>query len=193
MAKRTAGISGVALLITAAGAWLMFVGVRDVPPVEGLRELLRGNVPSGRATTQSFRGTSGLAGIGKAANAAGRLTSVAGIRVDESIADAVSQLVTGARPNLLTGSGYRTREDQARLRREHCCNNPNSSTCSCGPPTAPVGESMHEKGLAVDFSWNAQLIRSRKSPGFLYLQAHAPGLGLQNLPSEPWHWSTNGK
>lgn len=52
---------------------------------------------------------------------------------------------------------------------------------------------MHEKGLAVDFSWNGQLIRSRKSPGFLYLQANAPALGLQNLPSEPWHWSTNGK
>lgn len=194
MAKRGVGTSGVALLITVAGAWLVFVGIRDVPPVGGLQEALRGNVPTGRASRQSFvsRAVAGAVTVAGGLPA-GKLVSVGGIRVDESIADAVRQLVEGARPNLLTGGGYRSSESQADLRRKHCCNDPSSSKCSCGPPTAPVGQSMHERGLAIDFSWNGSLIRSRSSAGFKYLQANAPRVGLQNLPSEPWHWSVNGR
>ena len=172
----------------------MFVGVRDVPPVGGLKDVLRGTVPAGRASRQSFA-SSAVAGavavIGAAA--AGNMVSVYGIKVDASIAPGVKKLVEGALPNLLTGGGYRSREAQANLRKAHCCTNPSSSTCSCGPPTAPVGESMHEKGLAIDFSWNGQLIRSRTSAGFRYLAENAPDVGLRNLPSEPWHWSSNGR
>jgi D-alanyl-D-alanine carboxypeptidase len=104
----------------------------------------------------------------------------------------VSQLVTKARPNLLTGSGYRTSARQAQLRILNGCTCSDSSKC-CVVPTAPVGQSMHEVGLAIDFSWNGRLIRSHTDTGFKFLAANAPALGLHNLPSEPWHWSTNGK
>jgi hypothetical protein len=197
VAKRGVGISGVALLLTSAGAWLVFVGVRDVPPVGGLRELLRGKLPEGSARRSEFGAvgvspaqSEGVTAVGSAAT--GRLVTVNGIRVDSSIGAEVSQLVTKARPNLLTGGGYRSPTQQAALRVAHCCGDPRSSRCGCGPPTAPVGSSMHERGLAVDFSWNGTLIRSRDSAGFRFLSRYAPPLGLHNLPSEPWHWSTNG-
>jgi hypothetical protein len=197
VAKRGVGLSGVALLLTSAGAWLVFVGVRDVPPVGGLRDVLRGKLPAGKAkgldveaVGVSAAQSEGVTAVGSAAT--GRLVTVNGIRVDSSIGAEVSQLVTKARPNLLTGSGYRTSERQAQLRVINRCTCTDSSRC-CQTPTAPVGQSMHERGLAIDFSWNGALIRSRTSAGFRFLAANAPALGLHNLPSEPWHWSTNGK
>jgi hypothetical protein len=196
VAKRGVGISGVALLLTSAGAWLVFVGVRDVPPVGGLRELLRGKLPAGSARRSEF-GAVGVSpaqseGVTAAGSAAtGRLVTVNGIRVDSSIGAEVSQLVTKARPNLLTGGGYRSSVQQAAARVANRCTCSNSSRC-CRTPTAPVGQSMHERGLAIDFSWNGALIRSRNSAGFRFLAQNAPPLGLHNLPSEPWHWSTNG-
>ena len=35
-------------------------------------------------------------------------------------------------------------------------------------------------------------ITSRSDPAFLWLRNNASRFGLYNLPSEPWHWSTNG-
>jgi len=193
MAKRDAGTSGVALLIAAAGAWLVYVGVKDVPPIEGLRQMLKGELPEGRAQALRFTVGNVAAGINAVAAAAtGNIVTVHGIRVDQSIAPAVRHLVEGARPNLLTGGGYRTSADQARLRKTNGCTCSDSSDC-CRTPTAPVGQSRHERGQAVDFSWNGVLIRSRSSAGFRYLAANAPALGLHNLPSEPWHWSIDGK
>jgi len=51
---------------------------------------------------------------------------------------------------------------------------------------------MHEEGLAVDFTYGGGIISSRSSPGYQWLDANASRFGLFNLPSEPWHWSTNG-
>jgi hypothetical protein len=51
---------------------------------------------------------------------------------------------------------------------------------------------MHERGLAIDFTYNGSTIGSHSSPGYKWLAAHAGEYGLYNLPSEPWHWSTNG-
>ncbi|MEY2426157.1 MAG: hypothetical protein QOI61_1729, partial [Actinomycetota bacterium] len=36
------------------------------------------------------------------------------------------------------------------------------------------------------------IITSRSNPAFKWLAANAKTYGLYNLPSEPWHWSTNG-
>lgn len=197
MAKRGVGTSGVALLVVGAGVWLVYVGVKDVPPVGGLRSILKGQQPEGAAKAIDFAvgtGPGGLTGVGKGSGIVGkgRLESIYGITVDAAIAPAVKQLVDGARPNLLTGGGYRSSTQQAELRRKNGCTCSDSSKC-CKVPTAPVGQSMHELGLAVDFSWNGLLIRSKTSAGFRYLAAHAPAVGLSNLPSEPWHWSTNGR
>jgi D-alanyl-D-alanine carboxypeptidase len=51
---------------------------------------------------------------------------------------------------------------------------------------------MHERGLAIDFTYNGSLISSRSNPGYKWLAAQAGRFGMFNLPSEPWHWSTTG-
>jgi len=78
------------------------------------------------------------------------------------------------------GSGYRDSASQARLRREHCCNDPNSSKCGCGPPTAPVGRSNHQHGLAIDVAATPAAKR--------WLGQNASKFGL-HLPveGEDWH------
>ena len=62
---------------------------------------------------------------------------------------------------------------------------------SCSPPTATPGNSEHQAGLAVDFTHNGSIL-DWGSPGFQWLKEHAEDYGLQNLPSEAWHWSTTG-
>jgi D-alanyl-D-alanine carboxypeptidase len=52
---------------------------------------------------------------------------------------------------------------------------------------------MHERGLAIDVMSSGRLITSRADPAFRWLQANAARYGFFNLPSEPWHWSTNGQ
>jgi hypothetical protein len=51
---------------------------------------------------------------------------------------------------------------------------------------------MHEKGLAIDFTCGGGGTISQGSACFGWLDGHAAGHGLHNLPSEPWHWSTDG-
>jgi hypothetical protein len=41
------GTSGFALSAAAAGAYLLYAGLKNVPPLDGLRSLLRGQVPPG--------------------------------------------------------------------------------------------------------------------------------------------------
>lgn len=48
MAAR-AGISGLAVLWATAGAYLVYAGIRDVPIIDGLRELAAGRIHPGRA------------------------------------------------------------------------------------------------------------------------------------------------
>lgn len=45
---RRVGISGLAVAVAAAGGYLVYSGIRDVPLVEGLRELAAGRQPTGR-------------------------------------------------------------------------------------------------------------------------------------------------
>jgi D-alanyl-D-alanine carboxypeptidase len=52
---------------------------------------------------------------------------------------------------------------------------------------------MHERGMAIDFTYNGRTIGSRSSKAYKWLKAHAASYGFYNLPSEPWHWSTNGR
>ncbi len=97
----------------------------------------------------------------------------------------------------LCGGGYRSSAEQIATRRANCGTSyyaiylmPSSQ---CRPPTAPPGTSMHERGLAVDFNCNGGgVIGSRSGPCFDWLAGNASSYGFYNLPSEPWHWSTNG-
>lgn len=123
------------------------------------------------------------------------LRTVQGFTVHEEIADDVDALVTAARADgiELGGWGYRDSATQWELRVAHCPDPANSPSSECSPPTAPVGASMHERGLAIDFTCNdGASISDHESPCFLWLAEHAEAFGLYNLPSEPWHWSVTG-
>src|SRR5262245_34674959 len=46
MASR--GISGIAVSVAAIGGFLVYAGIRNVPMLDGLRELAQGKLPAGR-------------------------------------------------------------------------------------------------------------------------------------------------
>lgn len=131
------------------------------------------------------------------------IVEVGGITVAEEIGDQVAELLRAARVDgiRLGGHGYRSPETTARLRRANGCPDVNNSPPSaCRVPTALPGTSMHEKGLAIDFTHRGQTIcyprpaaRCSGSPAFEWLQANAHRFGLQVLSSEAWHWSTTGR
>jgi D-alanyl-D-alanine carboxypeptidase/D-mannose binding lectin len=117
-----------------------------------------------------------------------------GFRVHRCAADTVGRMIRDARAAgiSLTGWGWRSVEDQVRLRRQNCGTSyyaiyemPSSY---CSPPTARPGSSQHERGLALDFA-----SMSSTSAGFKWLKANASRYGFYNLPSEAWHWSTTGR
>lgn len=131
------------------------------------------------------------------------LTSVGGITVAASLAPQLKGLLEAARADglVLGGSGYRSPETTARLRRVNGCPDVHESpSSSCRVPTARPGESMHEQGLAVDFTYQGRTIcypqrptRCQGNAAFDWLTANAGRYGLQVLSTEAWHWSTNGR
>jgi hypothetical protein len=128
----------------------------------------------------------------------GNIVSVRGIQVHKSIADNLAGLLSAAEGDgiSLSGWGYRDSSRQVELRRQNC--GPTNydiyqkSPSACSPPTARPGQSLHERGLAVDFTYGGRTIQSRSSPAFEWLRANAARYGFYNLPSEPWHWSVDG-
>ncbi|MBW8826493.1 MAG: M15 family metallopeptidase [Acidobacteria bacterium] len=125
------------------------------------------------------------------------VTAVGGIVVATSIARQVARLLAAAAANgvRLSGGGYRSSAAQVASRRSHCGSSYydiyRKPASQCRPPSARPGLSMHERGLAIDFVYGGSIV-SRHSPGYRWLRANAGRYGLHNLPSEPWHWSTNG-
>jgi hypothetical protein len=116
------------------------------------------------------------------------------ITVAAPIGKNVSDLLTAARANghSLCGSGWRNTDRQIALRKQNCGGNTHyaiweAPSSSCRPPTAIPGASMHEKGLAIDFS-------SPNQSGYDWLKKNAPTYGLHLLVdgTERWHFSTNG-
>lgn len=132
----------------------------------------------------------------------GGLATVGGITVAASIAGQLEALLNAARADgiVLGGHGYRSPDTTARLRVVNGCPDIYTSPASsCRVPTAIPGSSMHEKGLAIDFTWQGQTIcfpnppsRCHGNAAFDWLQANAASYGLYGLSSEAWHYSTNG-
>jgi len=122
-----------------------------------------------------------------------------GVLVDVTIAGQVAAMMAAADSAglHLSGGGFRSYAQQVELRRQHC--GPSSYDISqrspgeCSPPTAPPGTSMHQWGLAVDWSNARSLITSHNNPAWQWLSSNAGRFGFANLPSEPWHWSMNGR
>ncbi len=126
------------------------------------------------------------------------LRTVQGITVNADIAADVDALLTAARADgvPLSGWGYRSSDSQIALRMQNCGTTSydvwEKPASACSPPTAIPGRSMHEQGRAIDFTYQGSTITSHSNPGYQWLSQHGSSYGLFNLPSEPWHWSTNG-
>lgn len=143
-----------------------------------------------------------IAAIGGVQDLGGGLVTVGGITVSASIGQQLEDLLVAAAANgiSLGGNGYRSPETTAALRRANGCPDVYSSPASsCRVPTARPGTSMHEKGLAVDFTWQGETIcypnsasRCSGNAAFDWLRANAGRYGFHVLDSEAWHWSTNG-
>ena len=126
-------------------------------------------------------------------------TWVRGIEVASEIAPSVEVMLAAAAKDgvVLKGSGYRSTAEQIAIRRAVCgptdydiWDKPSSA---CSPPVARPGYSMHERGLAIDFQVQDDLLRNANHPAFLWLSKNAARFGFYNLASEPWHWSVNGR
>lgn len=121
-----------------------------------------------------------------------------GIWVHRSIEANARALLTAATAAgfSLSGGGYRDSASQIATRMANCGTTYydiyEKPSGQCSPPTAIPGRSMHERGLAMDLKSNGVLINSRSNPAFIWLSNNAARYGFYNLPSEPWHWSTNG-
>lgn len=133
---------------------------------------------------------------------------VGNFTVNVTIAKGLSGLLKKAAQDgiKLGGGALRTHLEQHKLRAAHGCGGDGSgvhtdnedpskwvSASSCSPPTAKPGQSNHEQGEAIDFTFNGAIINSHSNGGYVWLNANAGQYGLQNLPSEPWHWSKDGK
>lgn len=118
--------------------------------------------------------------------------------VHELVAPGVFQMMLAAAVDgvVLGGSAYRDPLRQIQLRASHCGTSYEAlftmSSSSCSPPTARPGQSMHERGLAIDFTEGGRVL-TRSSASFRWLSENAADFGFFNLPSEPWHWSVNGR
>lgn len=128
----------------------------------------------------------------------GSIVSVRGIQVHKSIAGNLASLLSAADSSgiSLSGGGYRSSAGQIQTRRNNCGTSNYAvyqmPPSQCSPPTARPGTSMHERGLAVDFTYQGRIINSRSSPAYQWMANNASSYGFYNLPSEPWHWSVNG-
>lgn len=121
--------------------------------------------------------------------------SLSNILVNSCMLQQVNAMVKAAAKdgvNLTASNSWRDPQQQIQLRREHCgdgyYNIYVKPSSQCSPPTARPGRSMHERGMAIDFS----NCGSRGTQCYIWLNQHAAQYGLQNLPSEAWHWSVNG-
>jgi probable HAF family extracellular repeat protein len=128
-----------------------------------------------------------------------QLVTVRDIEVNAAIAPQLEQMLAAAEADgiTFTGGGYRSPERQVELRRQNCGSSYyavyEAPSSQCSPPTARPGRSLHERGLAIDFSCRGHLIESHDDPCFAWLDANAGLYGFINLPSEAWHWSITGQ
>ena len=127
------------------------------------------------------------------------VTTVGGITVASHIAGQISALLQDAAAAgiILGGGGYRSSDAQIAVRRSNCGSSQydiwQKPSSQCRPPAARPGQSMHERGEAIDFTCNGVLITSRSNACYRWLAANAGRYGLRGNSREAWHWSTNGR
>ena len=166
----------------------------NVDIISGNRWVLKDNVDYSNVTCASGTTDNGKYvhpirkfTIRKCATDVGEVASI----VSQKASDMVKAAKADSPSITLTGSSFRSYEEQQDLRKQNCPDPINSPSGDCEPPTAKAGDSNHEKGLAIDFNRNGIRLNS-SNPEFSWLQSNAAKYGYINLPSENWHWSTSG-
>lgn len=82
-------------------------------------------------------------------------------------------------------NSYRSAEQQRALREQNCPDPVNSPAGACNPPTAKVGQSNHQRGLAVDINMPG----GYADPLYTWLAVNGRAHGWHDTVSgEPWHW-----
>lgn len=153
-------------------------------------------MPTTIAPTDSIGGAVGGAIGGAGSGAGGVLVNVAGVgKLSSAFSAKWIPMADAAKADgvILTGTGWRSNQRQIELRIAHGCGGSRiyDRTCKGSPPTAVPGRSRHETGDAVDVKLTGA--GGRNSPEYRWLTRNAARFGVHNLPSEPWHWSTDGK
>lgn len=145
-----------------------FLGARDISN-------------SGRPERRPNEPVSGSEETGTVGPKTGRLVDLGGgKKVDSSIAENVRKMIADAKSDgveLRITSAHRSRQQQEELYQKYLN--------GTGNLAAKPGTSNHESGLAIDFS--------NTRGAYAWLKKNAGRYGLKNLPSEPWHYSTNGR
>ena len=129
-----------------------------------------------RAAARQGGSSGGGGSSGPFTGGPGCLQTVRGITVACSIAGSLDSMLGAAAADGITmrGGGYRSSDSQIALRRAHCGTSDYAiyemPPSSCSPPTARPGQSMHEQGLAIDFTCNGGGVissaRARASAGW---------------------------
>lgn len=190
-ARRLASVNGGSLVDFEAEGDRVIVEVRVGDVTAHASARATGGPPAGSlAMSQTSPRVPG--GLARVSCPAGGSITVAG-----SIAEDVQALLdmAGRQGVPLCGWGYRDPQRQIELRRSHCGASDYAiyqmPASQCDPPTARPGASMHERGLAVDFTCRGSIVRGGACDSFL--RSEAERHGLYNLPSEIWHYSTTGR
>jgi septal ring factor EnvC (AmiA/AmiB activator) len=120
------------------------------------------------------------------------------VQVAGDIASSVERLLADAAEAgiPMCGYGYRDPAEQIAVRRANCGSSNyaiyQAPSSYCSPPTARPGTSMHEQGLAIDFTSSSGGTIGSGTSAYSWLKSNAANYGLYNLPGEPWHWSVDG-
>lgn len=130
---------------------------------------------------------------------AANLTNIGGARVHKKLAPFVEKLIAEAKKQSIPMSinvAYRSCDYQLQLRANNCglgdYNLYQKPSEQCSPPTEPAGHSLHNEGLAIDFSCSGYGL-FESSPCLAWLRQNAESYHLYNHATEAWHWSTTGK
>jgi hypothetical protein len=121
------------------------------------------------------------------------------VEVAGDISHSVERLLTDAFEAgvNMCGFGYRDPAEQVAVRQANCGSSHyaiyEAPSSYCSPPTARPGASLHEQGLAIDFSYGGGgSTIGYGSAAYGWLGDNAVNYGLYNLAGEPWHWSVDG-
>jgi LAS superfamily LD-carboxypeptidase LdcB len=130
--------------------------------------------------------------------AAEHITTIEGSGVHKKLAPFVTRALSDARTQnvpLQLAVAYRSCAFQQQLRAQNCglgnYNLLQKPSDLCSPPTEPAGKSMHNEGLAIDFSCAGYGL-FEASPCYAWMKQNGASYHLKEHSLEPWHWSTTG-